>query len=215
MGEPRSPRVERPRAGQEFCNTVPDGCQCPVFRRPRARSRVRTHCCVCRVRRRDRRRDCGRVVSCGSRRMDPPALCAGRRAGDFQRPAAPARGRGRAAIRSRGTAARRARDRLEHVRQVHVSAYVGVNVVLAQTINTCLASAYDAPVYQVRSCIGRADDLISGQELLPRGSRVGAGVGARQRARNHICSSSMSCSGARTPSTNCGGRGRVRGVGGS
>jgi len=40
---------------------------------------------------------------------------------------------------------------------------VGVNVVLAQTVNTCLASAYHAPVYQVRSCIGRADDLMSGK----------------------------------------------------
>ena len=40
---------------------------------------------------------------------------------------------------------------------------VGVNVVLAQTLNTCLARAYDAPVYRVRSCIGRADDLVSGK----------------------------------------------------
>jgi hypothetical protein len=39
----------------------------------------------------------------------------------------------------------------------------GVNVVLAQAINTCLARGYDAPVYQVRSCIGRADDLIAGK----------------------------------------------------
>jgi DNA mismatch repair ATPase MutS len=40
---------------------------------------------------------------------------------------------------------------------------VGVNAVLAQTINTCLAAAYDAPVLHVRSCIGRSDDLISGK----------------------------------------------------
>ena len=40
---------------------------------------------------------------------------------------------------------------------------VGVNVVLAQTINTCLARAYQAPVYQVRSCLGRADDLLAGK----------------------------------------------------
>src|SRR5262249_4673481 len=33
---------------------------------------------------------------------------------------------------------------------------LGVNVVLAQTINTCFAESYAAPVYQVRSCIGRA-----------------------------------------------------------
>jgi hypothetical protein len=38
---------------------------------------------------------------------------------------------------------------------------VGVNAVLAQTINTCLAAAYDAPVLHVRSCIGRSDDLLS------------------------------------------------------
>ena len=40
---------------------------------------------------------------------------------------------------------------------------VGVNVVLAQSINTCLARVYRAPVYQVRSCIGRSDDLIAGK----------------------------------------------------
>ncbi len=40
---------------------------------------------------------------------------------------------------------------------------VGINVVLAQTINTCLARVYEAPVYQVRSCIGRSDDLLAGK----------------------------------------------------
>jgi hypothetical protein len=40
---------------------------------------------------------------------------------------------------------------------------VGVNAVLAQTISTCLARAYRAPVFHVRSCIGRADDLIAGK----------------------------------------------------
>jgi DNA mismatch repair ATPase MutS len=40
---------------------------------------------------------------------------------------------------------------------------VGINVVLAQTIHTCLATVYEAPVYQVRSCIGRSDDLIAGK----------------------------------------------------
>ena len=40
---------------------------------------------------------------------------------------------------------------------------LGINVVLAQTINTCLASAYDAPVLRVRSLMGRADDLIAGK----------------------------------------------------
>ena len=40
---------------------------------------------------------------------------------------------------------------------------VGVNVILAQTINTCLAREYGGPVLDVRSCIGRSDDLISGK----------------------------------------------------
>lgn len=40
---------------------------------------------------------------------------------------------------------------------------VGVNAVLAQTIHTCLAESYTAPVFTVRSCIGRSDDLLSGK----------------------------------------------------
>jgi len=40
---------------------------------------------------------------------------------------------------------------------------VGVNVVLAQTIHTCLATEYSGPLFHVRSCIGRADDLIAGK----------------------------------------------------
>ncbi len=40
---------------------------------------------------------------------------------------------------------------------------VGVTAVLAQTINTCLATAYEAPVFAVRSCIGRNDDLVAGK----------------------------------------------------
>jgi hypothetical protein len=40
---------------------------------------------------------------------------------------------------------------------------VGVNTVLAQTIHTCLATAYEAPIFDVQSCIGRADDLIAGK----------------------------------------------------
>ena len=39
---------------------------------------------------------------------------------------------------------------------------VGVTAVLAQTINTCLAAAYEAPPFVVKSCIGRADDPASG-----------------------------------------------------
>ena len=40
---------------------------------------------------------------------------------------------------------------------------VGVTAVLAQTLNTCSASEYYAPVFSVRSCIGRSDDLLSGK----------------------------------------------------
>jgi len=40
---------------------------------------------------------------------------------------------------------------------------VGVNAVLAQTVNTCLATTYAAPMVRVRSCIGRADDLLGGR----------------------------------------------------
>ena len=39
---------------------------------------------------------------------------------------------------------------------------IGVNTVLAQTVNTCLATEYRAPVCTVRSVIGRGDDLLSG-----------------------------------------------------
>ena len=39
---------------------------------------------------------------------------------------------------------------------------IGVNAVLAQTINTCVATEYRAPVLTVRSVIGRGDDLMSG-----------------------------------------------------
>lgn len=40
---------------------------------------------------------------------------------------------------------------------------VGVNAILAQTINTCLATSYRAPVFLVRSLIGRSDDLTAGR----------------------------------------------------
>jgi DNA mismatch repair ATPase MutS len=40
---------------------------------------------------------------------------------------------------------------------------VGVTTVLAQTINTCLAAAYAAPIFTVRTCIGRADDPSTGK----------------------------------------------------
>jgi DNA mismatch repair ATPase MutS len=40
---------------------------------------------------------------------------------------------------------------------------IGATAVMAQTLNTCLAADYAAPVFNVRSCIGRADDLASGR----------------------------------------------------
>jgi len=40
---------------------------------------------------------------------------------------------------------------------------VGVSAVMAQTIDTCLASKYEAPVLRVRTCIGRSDDLLAGK----------------------------------------------------
>ena len=39
----------------------------------------------------------------------------------------------------------------------------GVTAVLAQTIHTCLAEAYEAPVFTVRSCMGGGDDLLAGK----------------------------------------------------
>jgi hypothetical protein len=40
---------------------------------------------------------------------------------------------------------------------------LGVTAVMAQTIQTCLAEGYEAPIFKVRSCIGRADDLVAGK----------------------------------------------------
>ena len=40
---------------------------------------------------------------------------------------------------------------------------VGLSAVLSQTIHTCFATEYRAPVYRVRSCIGRSDDLLTGR----------------------------------------------------
>lgn len=40
---------------------------------------------------------------------------------------------------------------------------VGVNIVLAQTVHTCLSTSYRAPVLDVQSCIGRSDDLLAGK----------------------------------------------------
>ena len=40
---------------------------------------------------------------------------------------------------------------------------LGVTAVMAQSLHTCLASAYAAPLLVVRSCIGRADDILAGK----------------------------------------------------
>jgi DNA mismatch repair ATPase MutS len=40
---------------------------------------------------------------------------------------------------------------------------IGVTAVMAQTLHTCLAVEYAAPVFNVRSSIGRSDDLVSGK----------------------------------------------------
>ena len=64
---------------------------------------------------------------------------------------------------------------------------VGINVVLAQTINTCLAESYEAPVYHVRSCIGRADDLIAGKSYyLVEVESVLALVKASEQPKPHL-----------------------------
>lgn len=40
---------------------------------------------------------------------------------------------------------------------------VGISAVLSQSVYTCLATYYEAPLVVVRSCIGRADDLLAGK----------------------------------------------------
>jgi len=40
---------------------------------------------------------------------------------------------------------------------------VGITTVLAQSLHTCFANGYEAPLLHVRSCIGRADDLVGGK----------------------------------------------------
>ncbi|MEY4635901.1 MAG: hypothetical protein RJA55_1699 [Acidobacteriota bacterium] len=64
---------------------------------------------------------------------------------------------------------------------------VGVNVVLAQTVHTCLASHYDGPLFTVRSCIGRSDDPQSGRSYyVVEVDAVLAIVRAAQSARPHL-----------------------------
>jgi DNA mismatch repair ATPase MutS len=64
---------------------------------------------------------------------------------------------------------------------------VGVNVILAQTVNTCLAREYAGPVCEVRSCIGRSDDLIAGKSyyLVEVESLLGL-VRASESAQPHL-----------------------------
>jgi len=38
-----------------------------------------------------------------------------------------------------------------------------VAVIMSQTVGTCLASSYSAPLLDVRSCMGRSDSLIEGR----------------------------------------------------
>jgi hypothetical protein len=40
---------------------------------------------------------------------------------------------------------------------------LGVTAVMAQSLHTCFASAYTAPLLVVQSCIGRADDILAGK----------------------------------------------------
>jgi hypothetical protein len=64
---------------------------------------------------------------------------------------------------------------------------VGVNVVLAQAIHTCLADVYAAPIYHPRSCIGRADDLLAGKSYyLVEVESVLALVKASERPEPHL-----------------------------
>jgi hypothetical protein len=64
---------------------------------------------------------------------------------------------------------------------------VGINVVLAQATNTCLARVYEAPFYHLSSCIGRADDLIAGKSYyLVEVESVLALVKASERQEPHL-----------------------------
>jgi len=64
---------------------------------------------------------------------------------------------------------------------------VGVNALLARTIDTCLASAYEAPAYRVRSCIGGGDDLVAGKSYyLVEVESVLSLVAASARAEPHL-----------------------------
>jgi hypothetical protein len=64
---------------------------------------------------------------------------------------------------------------------------VGVSAVLAQTLHTCVAAAYEAPVFSIQSCIGRSDDLIAGKSYyLVEVEEVLARVRASADTRPHL-----------------------------
>ena len=51
---------------------------------------------------------------------------------------------------------------------------VGVNIVLAQTLCTCLATRYEAPLLHVQTCISRSDSLAEGKSYyLAEVERIG------------------------------------------
>jgi len=64
---------------------------------------------------------------------------------------------------------------------------VGVNIVLAQTIHTCLAASYRAPRLDVQSCIGRSDDLLAGKSYyLVEVEQVIARLRASEASAQHL-----------------------------
>ena len=65
---------------------------------------------------------------------------------------------------------------------------VGVSAVLAQTIHTCFARTYEAPLFRVRSCIGRSDDLLSGKSyyLVEVESLLGLVASSTDATRPHL-----------------------------
>ena len=64
---------------------------------------------------------------------------------------------------------------------------VGVTVVMAQSLNTCFANEYRAPVLEVQSCIGRTDDLIAGKSYyIVEVEEVLARVKASTSPRPHL-----------------------------
>lgn len=64
---------------------------------------------------------------------------------------------------------------------------IGVSAVLAQTIHTCFAAEYVAPVFSVQSCIGRTDDLLSGKSYyLAEVEALLSVVAASTRAAPHL-----------------------------